>query len=259
MSQTRDLLQSLKKCLRARGYTYSDVASALRISEASVKRVFSEQTFSLQRLEEVCRFLDMSIYDLARMTRLGGDEDVTQLTLEQERGLARDPLVLTYFYLLLTGRTPTRIAKEFGLDARQQEVMLVRLSKLKLVELLPKNNGRLLTSRRIDWRRDGPIRKLYERQVQQEFMASGFAASDEAFRFDTGELTAASVSVLTRKLEKLSQEFDELVELDMSAPPNRKKSYGMMVGCRPWTFWHVLESTANDMGLNAARSQARHR
>lgn len=257
MSQTRDLLNSLKRCLRAQGLTYKDVAQALDISEPSVKRIFSEQTFSLQRLEDVCRFLDMSIYDLARMTRMGADDEITQLTLQQERGLAKDALVLTYFYLLLTGRTPAKIAREFGLDEQQQTTMLVRLSKLKLVELLPKHNARLLTGRRIDWRHDGPIRKLYQKQVQQAFMDSEFSASDEVFRFDTGELSAASVSVITKKFEKLSHEFDEFAELDTNTAVTKKKAYGLMVSFRPWTFWQILESTANDMGLNAERTQVR--
>lgn len=257
MSQTSDILQSLKKCLRARGRTYGDVAGALGISEASVKRIFSEQTFSLQRLEEICRYLDMSFYDLARMTRVRKQEEVSQLSLQQERGLAKDPLVLTYYYLLLTGRSPVKIAKEFGLDDRQQATMLARLSKLKLVELLPKNNGRLLTARRIDWRHDGPIRRLYQQQVQRTFMESDFSKSDEWFHFDTGELSLASVSVLAKKFEKLSQEFDEFADLDATTPGAKKKAYGLMVSFRPWTFWQILESTANDMGLNAERSQAR--
>lgn len=257
MSQTRDLLNSLKRCLRAQGLTYKDVAEALDISEPSVKRIFSEQTFSLQRLEDVCRFLDISIYDLARMTRIGTEDEITQLTMQQERGLAKDALVLTYFYLLLTGRTPAKIAREFGLDELQQATMLARLSKLKLVELLPKNNARLLTGRRIDWRHEGPIRKLYQKQVQQAFMDSGFRGSDEVFRFDTGELSVASVSVITKKFEKLSQEFDEFAELDISTSVTNKKAYGLMVSFRPWTFWQILESTANDMGLNAERTQVR--
>jgi transcriptional regulator with XRE-family HTH domain len=257
MTQTSDLLQALKKCLRMRGLTYRDLASALGISEASVKRVFSEQTFSLHRLEDVCRYLDMSFYDLARMTRLGTNDDITRLTLQQERGLAEDPLVLTYFYLLLTGRTPARIAQEFGLDEQQQTTMLVRLSRLKLVELFPRNNGRLLTSSRIDWRDDGPIRKLYQRQVQHAFTDTEFTDDKETFRFDTGELSDASVAVLAKKIEKLSQEFSELAELDISTPNADKAAYGMMIGFRQWTFWQILEGTANDMGLNAQRSQAK--
>lgn len=257
MSQTKELLIALKKCLRAQGLSYVDVAEALGISEASVKRIFSRQTFTLERLEDVCRFLDMSIYDLARLTRLEKEDEVTQLSLEQEQGLADDPLGLTYFYLLLTGRTPGKIAAEFGLDDRQQTTMLVRLSRLDLVELYPTNNGRLLTSRRIAWRKDGPIRKLYQQQVSAAFMNSRFERRNELLSFDTGELSEASVKVLIRKIEKLGREFDELADLDISMPVARKKAYALMIGFRPWTYWAILESTANDMGLNAARSRVR--
>lgn len=257
MSQTQELLQALKKCLRAKGLNYRDVAVALDISEASVKRIFSQQTFTLPRLEQVCRFLDMSIYDLARLTRIEQDDERAQLTIEQEEGLAGDPMALTYFYLLLTGRTPEKIAKEFGLDERQQTTMLVRLSRLKLVELYPNNSGRLLTSSRIDWRRNGPIRKMYQRQVISSFMSSRFEGKDELLLFNTGELSESSLKVLMKKYEKLPDEFDELADLDISMPNKRKKAYAMMISFRPWTYWAILEDTANDMGLNAARSQAR--
>jgi DNA-binding Xre family transcriptional regulator len=257
VNQTIDILRALKKCLRAKGHKYSDVALALDISEASVKRIFSQETFTLSRLEQICRFLDMSIYDLTRLTRLGQDDELTQLSEQQERGLADDPLALTYFYLMLTGRTPEKIAAEFGLDDRQQTSMLVRLSRLKLVELYPNNSGRLLTGRRVEWRRNGPIRKVYERQVTEAFMNSSFGRRDESWLFDTGELSDASAKVLIKKFEKLTQEFDELADLDISMPTPKKKAYAMMIAFRPWTYWTILEQTANDMGLNAQRSQVR--
>ena len=256
MNQTDAILKAIKTCLRAQGRTYRDVADALGISEASVKRIFSEQTFSLQRLEEVCRFLDVSFFEIARMAREDDEEEITELTLKQEQGLAKDSLVLTYFYLLLTGRTPKKIASEFGLDDLQQATMLARLSKLKLVELLPNNNGRLITGRRIEWRSDGPIRKLYQQEVQRSFMEYRFAETGETFRFDTGELSPASVSLLMKQFEKLSRAFNEFAELDIATPATKKRAYGMMIGFRPWTFWQILQGTANDMGLNAARSQA---
>ena len=255
MNQTRDLLRALKKCLRAKGLGYRDVALALDISESSVKRIFSRNSFTLERLEEVCRFLDMSIYDLARQTRLDTDDEITRLTLEQEQGLSKDPLALTYFYLMLTGRTPEKIATEFGLDDRQQTTMLVRLSRLKLVELYPNNSGRLRTSRRVEWLRNGPIRRKYQEEVTGVFMNSKFGGDDEAFRFETGELSESSAKVLLKKFEKLAHEFDELADLDISMPESKKKAFALMIGFRPWNYWSVLESTANDMGLNAERSQ----
>ena len=257
MTQTAELLRTLKKCLKAKGLNYRDLAKALDLSEASIKRLFSEQTFSLSRLEEVCRFLDMTIYDLARMTRLTPEDEATRLTLEQEQGLADDLPVLTYFYLLLTGRTSEKIAQEFGLTDSQQNTLLVRLSRLKLVELYPNNSGRLLTSRRIEWRRDGPIRRRYQREVQQAFFESTFAKSDESFRFLTGELSESSVVVLHRKFERLERDFEELTDLDIHVPNSKKKAYGLMIGFRPWTFWQILKAEADDMGLNVERSQAR--
>ena len=70
MKQTSDLIATLKKCLRAHGMTYREVAEGLGLSVASVKRVFAEETFTLSRLEEVCGLLDITIHDLSRMTRL---------------------------------------------------------------------------------------------------------------------------------------------------------------------------------------------
>jgi transcriptional regulator with XRE-family HTH domain len=256
MSQTSDLLNALKKCLRAKGLNYRDVAQALNLSEASVKRVFSERTFSLTRLEEVCRFLDMTIYDLARLTQQTANDQVTTLTVEQEQALADDPLVLTYFYLMLTGRTPEVIAEEFGLDNRQQMTMLARLSRLKLLEMYPNNSGRLLTGLRIRWRQDGPVRQMYARQIQQTFLDSKFKNDDELLRFEMGELSDASAKVITKKIDRLTQELDDFVELDLSVPSRNKRAFALMIGFRPWTYWQVLERVANDMGLNAERSQA---
>jgi DNA-binding Xre family transcriptional regulator len=247
MSQTGQLLSALKKCLRARGMTYRDLAKSLDISEASVKRIFSQQTFTLGRLEDVCRVLDMSIYDLAKLTRMRGEDEVTVLTRDQEQALADDSTLLTYFYLLLIGWTPESIAAEHHLDELQQTRILTRLDRLKLLDLYPKNRVRLRTSRRIVWRTDGAIRKQYERQVKDQFMKYRFRETDELFWLETSELSDASLKVLIRKLEKLSQEFDELAELDLNVPRKKKRSIGLMLALRPWTYWQLLEPKSQQL------------
>ena len=240
MRQTTQLLDALKRCLKARGLNYRNVAEALDLSEASVKRIFSERTFSLTRLEDVCGLLDMNIYELAKLTKMRSEEEVTELSLDQEAPLARDSALLTYYYLLLNGWKPARIARRYGLKELEQTRVLVRLDRLKLIELLPKNRVRLLTARRIAWRKNGPVRRLYERQVKTQFLGAGFGAQDEVLNFETGELTDASIKLMGRKLERLAAEFDELAELDLNAPQERKKSVGLMLAFRPWTYWDIV-------------------
>jgi DNA-binding Xre family transcriptional regulator len=247
VNQTAQMLDALKKCLRAKGLTYRDVAQALEMSEASIKRIFSRKTFTLERLEAVCRFLDMSIYDLARLTEMHAERGSSVLTMAQEEALAADSSLLTYFYLLLLGRTAERIARDYGVDKLQETRLLTRLDRLKLIDLYPNNRFRLRTGRRILWRPDGPIRRQYEREVKAQFLDHRFKGKDEWLSLESTELSEASIKVLTRKLERLTQDFDELADIDMGLPRQKKQSFGLLLALRPWTYWDILEPSTQSL------------
>jgi len=241
VNQTEQLVDALKGALRSRGVTYRDVAAQLGISEASVKRIFSEKSFTLRRLEDICRLLDTNVYELARQTPMRRESPPRELSNAQEQALADDPVLLTYFYLLITGWKAQRIARRFGLDPASNERCLDALSDLGLVHRLPRNRLRLTTGRRINWRRDGPVRRLYEARVKAEFLHSRFASSDETMRLESGELSDASVRMLQRRIDRLAAEFEDRAEADVDLPATQKRAYAMLLAFRPWTFWGLVE------------------
>ena len=51
MTQTARLLETLKHYLKIQGITYRILAQRLKLSESSVKRLFSDQSLSLKHLE----------------------------------------------------------------------------------------------------------------------------------------------------------------------------------------------------------------
>lgn len=240
MTQTSQMTRTLKRCLRARGHTYRDLAGALGLSESSVKRLFSEQTFTLQRLEDICRFMDMSVFDLSRLAAAGADEYRDELSESQETVLAADPLLLSYFYLLLIGWKPLRISRRLALDDGKHRDCLAALADTGLVELRSGHRVRLLTDTRIRWRADGPIRKKYEGQVKSEFVDHEFKGPEELLELQNGELSDASIRVLIKKLGRLVEDFAELVELDRHLPSTQKRGFGLMIGARAWTFWNTI-------------------
>jgi len=240
MNQSNQWVDTLKRCLKARGFTYQDVARTLKLSEASIKRLFSERSFTLQRLEQICQMMDMSFSDLARLNDRNYLERQTTLSNEQEAALAADAILLCYFYLLLNGWNVNRIAKRFDLDEPKQVRMLVKLDKLGLIELQPGNRVRLLTARRIQWRRDGMVRRMYERDVKQAFLQHSFSEDHAHFGFESAELAPESARMILRKMASLSQEFDELAELDVNLKPDQKRGYGLMVALRPWAYWNII-------------------
>ena len=85
------------------------------------------------------------------------------------------------------------------------------------------------------------MRRAYEEAVTAVFLDDTFADADARLRFESGDLSDASVRVLMRKLERLCQDFDELAELDMAAPREAKRGMGLLLALRPWTYWAVLE------------------
>ncbi len=242
MSQTNQWIDTVKRCLKARGFTYKDVATALELSEASIKRLFSERSFSLVRLEQICRLMDMSFSDLARVNDLKYQERQTTLSASQEAALADDVILLSYFYLLLNGWGIERIADRFALAKPRQIRLLVKLDKLGLIELQPENRVRLLTARRIHWRRDGAVRRLYEQEVKQAFLKDEFSEGVARFGFESAELAPESARLILRRLIRLTQEFDELAEMDVNLKPTEKRGYGLMVALRPWAYWNIILS-----------------
>ena len=242
MSQTQQWIDALKRCLKARGMTYRQLGEKLDLSEATVKRMFSKQTVSLERLEDICRLLDMKLADLARMSEAASEQRQTSLSMKQEKALAADPVLLSYFYLLLNGWKNQRIAAKFGLTPHRQTRLLSALDRLGLIELGVKNHVRLLTARRIQWRPNGPVRKLYEGEVKQAFLRDEFEGNIAQFSFETAELAPESARLIIRRMGRLGEEFDELTELDRNLGPTQKQGFGLMVAMRPWAYWNIIFS-----------------
>lgn len=232
--QSSLLIAALKRVLKNRSLTYADVAAALGLSEVSIKRLFAQESFSLQRLEQVCDLAGISLTELARMAE--GDSGVQRLSIEQEHSLVAEPRLLLVFYLILNQYSFADILNDYRLDQHELIRLLVQLDRMGLIELQPENRVRLLTSRALSWREDGPIRRFFDERVREEFLESRFDQPGEALNFVSGLLSRASLRVMERKLTLLVQEFNELARMDASLPLEERHGCSMMLAQRLWKF-----------------------
>lgn len=236
VNETKNLLETLKRCLRARGMTYQKLGRVLGLSESSVKRLFSDESFTLVRLERVCAAIDMTVADLVRMSAGPREAQSFSLSLEQERILASDASLLALFYLLLNGRSVEAAERRLSLNARTMRALLTKLVEARLIDVDARRRVQLHARLPIAWRPDGPVRKLYERQVRAEFLQGPFTAANEALSFHSAELSPASVRILLKKIDKLAADFADLAALDVQLPAREKTSVALLLACRPWVF-----------------------
>jgi len=94
----------------------------------------------------------------------------------------------------------------------------------------------------IRWRKDGAVRARYQQQVFSEFLNDRFSADGQFLEFEILELSPASVTLLTRKLELLLKEVGELAALDQSLHPRDKLSTGLLLALRPWVYSVAIDT-----------------
>jgi DNA-binding Xre family transcriptional regulator len=236
VSESARIIDVLKRTLKTRGMTYRDLAGKVGLSEASIKRVFAEETFTLQRLEKICSVIGISVGELVRMSSEGHEDNSQYLTLEQEQILAANPVLLACFYLLLNGRPSAEIQARLDLTDRELRSLYVKLDDAHLAELQAGLKARLRVGPVINWRSEGPVRQVYERRVKAEFLQSEFQGEGEILRFHSAELSEASAALLARKLEQLGHEFADFAKLDRDLPVRKKRSVALLLAFRPWVF-----------------------
>jgi DNA-binding Xre family transcriptional regulator len=235
MDDTRKLVEALKRVTRMRGLTYAQLATQARLSEATVKRLFSQGTFTLQRLEQFCALLDVDFQELARLAS-GADDEARELSLAQETALAADERLLAVFYLVYSGWKAGEIVAHYRLSTPQCTALLLKLDRLGLIELLPENRVRLRLPRGARLRPDGPLRRKHGARLIDDFLAPRFDRAGGWFAFEFRDLSRASMEVIRRKLERLAAEFHDLAELDANRRAAERTTIGLALGVRPWSL-----------------------
>ena len=234
MARSAVLVETLKRELKARGLTYAAVARGLRMSEASVKRMFARRAFTLARLDAICELAGLDFLELARLSA-PREAVISQLSLEQEKELVDNPRLMLVALCTLNHWSYDDIVGRYALSPAECVRLLARLDRLKFIELLPGNRIRLLVSRAFSWIPDGPIQRLFKQQFLADFFRSRFDREAELMLLANGMLSRASVSALLASLRKAAAEFSALRSDDAALPLGQRVPITLLVAARPWS------------------------
>ncbi|MDH5378646.1 MAG: helix-turn-helix domain-containing protein [Gammaproteobacteria bacterium] len=233
MSQSKTLIDALKQALRSSGLKYKDVAEHLNISEVSVRRIFSNENFSLLRLEEICAMMGMEISDLVHFME-ANNKQISQLTIEQEKEFATDPMMLLMCNLVMNGWKFEDIKWGYDLDEPTLIRYLMKLSKVGIIELLPLNKIKLLVSPSFAWRTDGPVLTMFRQALVHEFFNTSFDAEDRSLNVAVSMVSRKTVTQFAEKLKDLEAQFIQQCRQDRTLPVKDRMFVGLVMGIRPW-------------------------
>jgi transcriptional regulator with XRE-family HTH domain len=233
MRQAISLVDSLKREMKARGITYAELAARIGMSEASVKRMFSQKNFTLQRLDEILQATGIDFRDVAMAAQ---DESrlISELSHAQEKEIIGDTRLFAVAVSVLNQLTVEQIVQTYTLSEAEVVKHLVRLDRIGFLELLPNNRVKLLVSRTFRWIPNGPIQTFFREQAYSDFLASQFDGDHEALRLVNVMLSKRSIAALLDRMNQLARDFAQQHQEDTRLPYEERFSLSFLLAARPW-------------------------
>ena len=235
MATSARIIATLKRELKARGFTYRALAAELGLSESAIKHMFSTGNFSLRRLDEVCAVLELDIGDLVDITE-SREQKIEQLSEEQELEIMSDMRLLLVAYCLLNYWTFDEIIARYDITPEQGLKYLRRLDRMKFIELQPGDRVRLLLANNFSWRKNGAIEKFFRGRVQKEFFSHDFQDTESIRIVKNGMLTRKSVLRLIEKLKATGDLFDDTTWEERKLSATERHGTTMVLAIRHWFF-----------------------
>lgn len=232
MSQAAVIVVALKQILKEARVTYRDIAKALDMSEASIKRMFASHQFSLQRLDRICELAGVEISDLMR--RVESERQIIQLTREQEEELVADTKLLLVAISVVNQVSFTDILATYTYTETELIRYMAKLDRIKLIEFLPGNRAKPLISPDFHWIKNGPIQRYFESEVQAGFMNARFDRPGELRLFLTGMLSTEANQQMQQKLKRLALDFRHLRQEDVNKALPERHGTSLVLAMRPW-------------------------
>ena len=253
MAHSAALVDVLKRELKARGVTYASLARHLRLSEASIKRMFSRGDLTLKRLDEICACAQIDFSELAR--GLARRETLlSRLTHEQEKEIVADRKLFLVAVCALNQVTYDQILERYEIAPAECIRLLTKLDRLKFIELQPGNRIRLLVARAFSWLPDGPIQRFFNEHAHTEFFRSRFNRTDEFLLVLNGMLSKASAALLLDRLKRVAREFSERQGDDAHLPLGERSAMSLLVALRHWELEAFAELRRPAQPLRAGRA-----
>lgn len=234
MSEVVHLVGAIKRLLKASGLTYRDVAASLGLSEASVKRLFSTERLTVDRLAQISELLGYTMAELLQACAQAVPQ-VRTLTEAQEAKLVGDASLLLVAVCALNHWSVADIVATYRFTQAECVKRLLQLDRMGVIALLPGDRIRPRVARDFDWLPDGPIRRYFRAEGLPEFLGAPFDGVGEAMEFAHGMLTRAAQAELQRELRRFKARLAALHEECTSAPLADRHGTSMMLAMRPWT------------------------
>jgi transcriptional regulator with XRE-family HTH domain len=232
-SQLDVMMEVLRELLRQHGLRFSDVARQLGVTERTVTRWFSADSVETAVLQRFCELVGIDFFALCEIAAKRVENRPARHTVQQEQALAESPLLTYLFAQICKGWSAKELRDDIDIPEPVLIDHLIKLDKIGLIELLPGNEIRLMTSRNMVLIPNGPYARNLNRWLGETFRTPDVDEENSVWVCDFMKLTPGSRERLERKFRELMHEAQQLSDSDRRANAASRDWYGIVLVAKP--------------------------
>ncbi len=226
------LLKTLKNLFKSKGILYHDVATALNVSETTIKRYLTGHSLTVDVLESLCKVVDLRLSDLLDLSRDEAGSDNAMISREVEERLAEEPFLSSLLHLMAKGYSPGVLQRDFEIPDAEMNHYLTMLDRLGLIQLFPYNRIRLRVGRNFNVEKGGPLMRLARDALVYDFFAH-FDVATTDWSFGYFKLSKASMERARALLTDFLAALEAIAEKDRDLPMDLAEWQSMFVMLHP--------------------------
>jgi DNA-binding Xre family transcriptional regulator len=136
---TKQLMNELKRVIKEQGYTYSELAIALKMSESGFKKLINSKDCNLSKIENICRVIGIQISDIIQSTEQMQIVQVAFTTKQESFFISNRSGFLLYWLLVYERRNLEESQKTLSFDSKRLWTTLRKLDNLNLIKVHSNN------------------------------------------------------------------------------------------------------------------------
>lgn len=205
-------LEALKKALKARAITYSDLAKSLKLTESGIKKMLNAKDISFQRLIKICKVLDVLPGQFLSISEKSKISTVSFTDKQQEALIKNRNLLAAYWLFTIEKKTEQEIATLQNVSVREIKITLQKLVSLDLIsqkktEFFPKHHGKFR------WPDDSKIARFLNLEWSRLVLDRSLKSKPDQQTLHRLSVLRLSESSCHSLVEKLTLILDESVQI----------------------------------------------
>lgn len=226
------IFDALRSHLKTRDISYSELAFGINVAEGTIKRIFTKNDCSTERLDEIADYLGIHLIDLFQK-ETQKKHLIDQLSTEHEALLVANKKLLMLAVCVMAYWPFKDMLRYLKIPREECILLLQELERMGLIDMNDKFNYRLLIAPAFSWVNNGPVMQFIK-GMSHDYFNHPFDAPGDFFKIVNVRISPYVRNVLKTKLEEVIQQYTEQVALDAHLPLDERPPLSICVAVRSW-------------------------